>query len=248
MANSVTTILPIPSPANLFCAYAQCEGEAGTRSVPGGGASSKKCYTSTCSFTPSQPSPLKGEGYVAEGLNFLSPPPLRGRVREGGSLSWQMSAPAPCAKTSPMQNANSGMRSGATRLASASVASIPSAHISSISSALIANSSLKRTADSTQKNKQRMTPRAPHGLSSKAMRFYGFGTTTFSVTSKVLWMSFAASSLHFPSPLEGEVNPHSGLGGGASSKNSSSSFLSFTPSQPSPLKGEGFLSFAAGNQ
>ena len=213
MTVSVTTTLSCPSPL---------EGEAGTRSVPGGGASSKKTSSSFHSFTPSQPSPLKGEGF-----------------RTLRAQPWQMSAHAHCAEISPMPNANSGMHSDVTRSASTFVDNILSANTSSISSALTASSSLKPMADNMRKNKPHMTQHAQHGLSNKAMTFSGFGTMTSSRTSKVLWTSSVKNFLPFPSPLEGEVGaPLRATGGGASSKKTSS-FCGFTPSQPSPLKGEG---------
>ena len=45
------------------------EGEVGTRSVPGGGASSKKSCSSLRRLPPSQPSPSTGEGFCAPSLS-----------------------------------------------------------------------------------------------------------------------------------------------------------------------------------
>jgi len=183
-----------------------------------------------------------------------SPPPLRGRVREGGSLSWPMNGHDTSAAIRRTLNKNFGLTFGAMHWVSASVASTPSANILSISSALIANSSSKPTAASMTRNVRRMMPLAPHGSKRRAIACCASGTTTFSPTSKVLSKSSARTS-----PLEGEAGTRSvqpivtayfsppPLRGRSISKADRAGGTTptakpcpHTPSQPSPSRGEGF--------
>jgi hypothetical protein len=160
--------------------------------------------------------------------DLQSPPPLRGRVREGGSSSWQMSAHAHFAAIRPTQKKSSGQFSDATHWDIASDDNIQLVPTSSISPASTASSSSKPMAVSTMKSAQAMTQRAPHGLKSAVTEFSASGITTSLRTSKVSPKSFSSNS------------PNLSNYGTIDASSSKTIFVRVPPTQPSPSRGEGF--------